>query len=162
MTTTLTEIKHLPTLALLVCWYVNLNLLAHSGRKSTDYNFTVWPQNGKKSPFLIFRWVASYSLNLQSTMNSSKLVLIKVPSSWLNCKWVIALKLSWLNWATMWLLWLNVIFLLYLRNTALNLIFRTTMKQDINVSFGSKRLGAFTWNKRLSKQLTKLHEHINK
>lgn len=54
------------------------------------------------------------------------------------------------------------VFLLYLSNAALNFTFRTTMIQDINVSFGSKRLGDLTLNKRLSKELTKLHEHINK
>lgn len=52
---------------------------------------------------------------------------------------------------------------LCLPNTALNFTFRTTMKQDIHISFVPKRLAALTWNKRLlSKQLTKLHEDLNK
>lgn len=54
-------------------------------------------------------------------------------------------------------------FWLYLPNAALNSTSRTTMKQDIHISFSPKNLGALTWNKRLlSEQLTKLHEYLNK
>lgn len=65
------------------------------------------------------------------------------------------------EWGNYVIVMVKCVFLLYLPNVALNFTLRITMKRDNNVSFGSKSLGALTLNKRLSKQLKKLHKHIN-